>query len=162
MVKELLQRMMIRAGILSLLWLLVANGEKDSWLIGLPTVLLAAFISSRLVPTSILARLHWRAVPGFLVLFLLDMVRGAFQTAQMALWRRERLKPGMVTVPLTVVETASRILLINVVNLVPGTLSAKQVGDELTVHVLDISAPVIDEVKRLERRIAILFGERLA
>jgi len=162
MAKEILQKTIIRVGILSLLWLIVAGDEKESWLIGLPTVLLASFISLRLAPTSIISRLHWRAVPGFVLLFLLDMLRGAFQTAQLALWQRERLKPGMVTVPLSVVETASRILLINVVNLVPGTLSAKLVGDELTVHVLEVSASVIDEVKQLERRIAALFGERLA
>jgi len=116
----------------------------------------------RLAPTSSIARLHWRAVPGFALLFTLDMVRGAFQTAQLALWHRERLKPGMVMVPLSAVETASRVLLINAVNLVPGTLSVELVGDELTVHVLEVSASVIDEVKRLERRIAALFGERLA
>lgn len=162
MAKELLQKMGIHAAILSLLWLLLAGGEKDSWLIGLPTVILGVFVSLRLAPTSIIARLHWRAVPGFALLFLLDMVRGAFQTAQLALWHRERLKPGMVMVPLSAVETASRVLLINVVNLVPGTLSVKLVGDELTVHVLEASVSVINEVKRLEMRVAALFGERLA
>ena len=54
-------------------------------------------------------------------------------------------------------DGAPRLFMANVVSLLPGTLSVELSGDCLKVHVLDATAPVFDELRRLESRVADLF-----
>ena len=51
-----------------------------------------------------------------------------------------------------------RILMLNTLGLMPGTLGVRLDGDRLKVHVLDERLPVAAEARALEAHIARLFG----
>jgi multicomponent Na+:H+ antiporter subunit E len=68
------------------------------------------------------------------------------------------LEPANVTYELRLPRMAPRILFLNTVSLLPGTLSSELAEDQLVVHVLDCSQPVLQDLAILEERIADIFG----
>ena len=140
----------------ALLWLLLGGDPVDSWVVGIPTVLIAVAASRRL-GLSLCGSVRWRAVPAFALFMLVEMVRGAVLTVRLVLLPRGRLQPGFMTLPLGLSGETARVLLTNAVNLVPGTVSVTREGDVLTIHVLDLGLPVAEELRHLEGRVAAVF-----
>jgi multicomponent Na+:H+ antiporter subunit E len=68
------------------------------------------------------------------------------------------LQPGLVRHRLRLPAGVCRVSLANVVTMLPGTLSADLVDDELVVHTLDTGRDMHAMVLDLEPRIAALFG----
>ncbi len=152
--------LLVQSVLLLLLWLLLAQGgtEAKAWVVALPTLVLAVIVSLRLRRPHRL-RLRWYLLPAFLFRLLLDMFRGAVQTAGVMLNPGKRLRPGLVRIALGSSGEAERILLLNILNLVPGTLSVMLNGDTLLLHVLDRRIDVASEVVRLQGRVAALFTD---
>jgi multicomponent Na+:H+ antiporter subunit E len=55
---------------------------------------------------------------------------------------------------------AARLLFVNCISLLPGTLAADIADGELRVHTLDLADDTGRELSRLERRVAAVYGER--
>lgn len=143
------------------LWWILAEGRLDGWLLGGIAVIAATWMSVALWPPATHG-FRLAALPGFLVFFLANSVRGGWQVALMALRGRGALQPIFLDLPLSLPAGAPQILMTNVLSLMPGTVGVELV-DELTnarlrLHVLHQGLPVVAEARALERRIAALFG----
>lgn len=152
------KQLLVQTILLLLFWLLLAGGEvgAEAWVVALPTLVVAITISLHLKRPH-RQRLRWHLLPAFFMSLLLEMFRGAVQTARMAISPAKRLRPGLVSMPLELGGTSERTLLINILNLVPGTLSVSLTDNTLLLHVLDTTADVADEVVRLQRSVDALF-----
>jgi multicomponent Na+:H+ antiporter subunit E len=150
----------VRAAVLAAVWWAVAEGSAAGW--GLMLVALAgATLTSLWLQPPGEAAVRLRALPRFGVWFLSRSVVGGADVARRALRRPVDVDPGEVDLPLRLPGGWPRVLLADAVSVLPGTLTARLTGDRIVLHVLDARAPVADEVVRLEREIALLFGLEL-
>lgn len=148
-----------RAVLFMLLWWILTGGRGDGLGLGVVAVALATWVSLRLMPPGRRA-LRWRALPALAVYFLGQSLLGGWQVAKMALRPKSGLRPGWQSLKLDLPEGAARVLLLNLIGLMPGTLGARLAGQEIKLHLLDVGQPIEGEVRKLEWHIARLFGER--
>jgi multicomponent Na+:H+ antiporter subunit E len=135
------------------LWWVLSGG--GGWYVGAPFVVLATWLSLQLWTEY---RLSLRGVARFLPWFAVQSLAGASDVARRALLPRMPLQPGLVRHRLRLPPGVCRVSLANVVTMLPGTLSADLVDDELVVHTLDTGRDMHAMVLDLEPRIAALFG----
>jgi len=136
------------------LWL-VFDGTAH-WVAGLVAAALAALLASAFATGP---ERTWKPLrlPGFALFFLVESFRGGVDVAWRSLHPRVPVQPFFFAHPMTLPEGAPSTLLISVISLLPGTLSAelRPDRDELVVHALSEGGDAA--VNRLERRIARLF-----
>jgi multicomponent Na+:H+ antiporter subunit E len=150
------QGLAIHASLLAALWWALTGGNASAWLVGVPVVAAATAASHRLWP----AGTGWWspiALLRFVAHFLRESVRGGWDVARRALSPSLPLDPGMVEVRCRLAPGPAEVFLVDVVSLLPGTLSVDLDGSALTLHVLDRAAPVEAEVRELERLVAAMF-----
>lgn len=123
-------------------------------MIGAPAILFAAVISIRLVPPTPMNAMR---LLRFLPLFLLRSLLAAFDVARRTFALRLPIAPAEITYDMSLPAGAPRVVFMNTVSLLPGTLSAALENDRLTVHVLDRAMDHAAELARLERTIARIF-----
>jgi multicomponent Na+:H+ antiporter subunit E len=140
-----------------LLWLVLTDGEWDSLIVGLPTIALALFTIKRLHKRNSRG-IRAGSLPGFAVWFLWNSLRGGVDVALRTFKPRLPLHPGFVRYPLNIQHGNARIFLVNIVSLLPGTLSADLEGDELVLHCLDTGEDISTEMGYAEQHVALLFG----
>ena len=149
-----------RVALMALLWWAVSEGDTRSWMVGIPVALAGAGASIALQGAA-----WWRVRPlaaaRLAAWFLRRSLLAGTDVALRALSRRPRIAPAFVTLRTRLERLPSRVLLANMLSLVPGTLSTSLEGAAVHVHVLDREAPVEVELCELESHIALLFGERL-
>ncbi len=98
------------------------------------------------------------AVPRFMVYFLLESVRGGFDVAFRALHRGLPIHPHFFDHRIGLPAGPATVLLISVISLLPGTLSADLSDDGRVVRIHAINEAPAEAVQKLEHRIAELFG----
>jgi multicomponent Na+:H+ antiporter subunit E len=141
----------------ALLWWVLAEGRlEDGWL-GALAVALATGASLRLAPPAG-KRFAVRGFLGFAGFFLWNSLRGGAQVAWLALRIRPDLRPALLELDLALPPGAPRVLMLNTLGLMPGTLGVRLDGTRLKLHVLDARLPVAAEAHALEAHIARLFG----
>ena len=69
-----------------------------------------------------------------------------------------RIQPGLKDYRLQLTDPLARVLLINCMSLLPGTLAARLEGDRVELHLLDASEDPEAGLHQLEAVIARLFG----
>ncbi len=143
-----------RALLFSLLWWALTDGTGGSWWIGAPAVAGAVIISVTLVPSL---GLVWREVMGFVPFFLWHSLKGGVDVAWRAFHPRLPITPALVEYPLRLPPGLPRVILVNTVSLLPGTLSAELGGQVLKVHVLDSLGDFLAELEALEERVGCMF-----
>ena len=143
-----------RALLFSLLWWALTDGTAGSWWIGAPAVAGAVIISVTLVPPL---GLVWREVMGFVPFFLWHSLKGGVDVAWRAFHPRLPITPELIEYPLRLPPGLPRIILVNTVSLLPGTLSAELGGQVLKVHVLDSLGDFLAELEALEQRVGCMF-----
>ena len=143
----------IRIICFGVIWAILSGGRMESWILGGPAVLLAAWVSgkNRAFRT---AGFSFAGGFRFLGFFLkaslisgLDVVRRAFHP-------RLLLQPDLIDYRLSLATDVARVFMADAVSLLPGTLSAHLVEEKLTIHVLDRNMPVREELRALEKRVA--------
>ncbi|MCO5169692.1 MAG: Na+/H+ antiporter subunit E [Planctomycetes bacterium] len=156
-------RLAARAACYALAWAALTHGDPGSWVIGAPAVLLAALAGVGLSARAPAAALRPRALLPFVTHFLSRSLTGGVDVARRALDPRLPLSPGLIEHPLRLPpDGPAAVFFVDLVSLLPGTLCAGVDGARLTVHVIDQALPNADELRRLEERVAALFGEELA
>ena len=140
-----------------LIWFILSKGDFASWIVGLPCVALAVVATDRLFAMGV-QKVRISSLPGFMIWFLWHSLRGGLDVAWRALQPRVQLKPGFLHYPMTLPQGQARVFMVNVVSLLPGTLSADIEGDVLVLHALDTSADVIAETRDAEQRVSALYG----
>lgn len=150
------KRFLTRLILLSLIWFGFNGGDWNSWIVGGPALVLAAWISVRLWPGL---SWHWspRGALAFGAYFLRESWRGGWDVARRALSPRVNIAPGIISHPLRLPAGPARLFFCGVVSLLPGTAVVAIGSDEIQVHVLDQSAHVESGLRELECRVAALF-----
>ena len=149
------QRALVGFALLFSLWL-VFDGAHDwtagLFAAGLAAILAAAFSGGPAHP--------WRPfrLPSFALFFLFESFRGGIDVAWRSLHPRMPVRPRFFVRPMTLPDGPPSTLLISVISLLPGTLSAelRPTTNELVVHTLTEGGEAA--VNRLEQRIAWLFN----
>lgn len=144
-----------RIVLFAVLWWILTGGAADSWLVGVPVVVAAAWLSMTLWSGFQLAPL---GVLRFIPWFAWESIVGATDVAVRALQRDMPLYPGVVRHRVRLPPGASRVMLANVVSMLAGTLSADIEGDVLVIHTLDMHKDMHAMVLDLEPRVAAMFG----
>ncbi|HRQ63519.1 MAG TPA: Na+/H+ antiporter subunit E [Xanthomonadaceae bacterium] len=141
--------------VLSATWL--ALDGIGAWPVGLAAALLGAATGVWLVPGE---SYRWRPLRllAFLVWFVGASLRGGIDVAVRAFQPRLPIEPGFHDYPLSLPPGPPRTLMLSVVSLLPGTLSADldPERNHLCVHCL--APEMAAGLKPLERRVARLFG----
>jgi multicomponent Na+:H+ antiporter subunit E len=140
------------------LWIVLARADPASAIIGVPAVLAAAWASWRLATGPGIRLSPWGAL-RFIPYFVYESVRGGIDVASRVLGPRVRVDPGRQDYRLSLSSPGARVFFVDLVSLLPGTLSADLVGDVVTIHALDQGADMAGDLSQLERRVAALFTE---
>ena len=148
-----------RAALLTAVWWTLAEGEP-SWVFGAPVILLALALSLAIAPPRA-GRLRPAGLAYFAMFFLRESLRSGFDVARRALHPEMPLAPALLDYHFRLPPGPARLFMVNVVSLLPGTLSADLSESGLVVHVLDRSLPMHDQLQVLERYVAALFGMSL-
>lgn len=143
---------------LACLWWLLAGRDGGSWFFGGPVVLMLA--AWQLEAGSERAyRVRLRRLVGFVSFFVWRTLAGSCDVAWRAIHRRLPIAPVVADYSLRLpVGGPARVFFANCINLLPGTLSAAWEDDVLRVHVLTAGPHATEELRSLERQVALLFG----
>ena len=144
-----------RIVLFAVVWWVLTGGVAYSWLIGAPVVLVCSWLSLVMWTDTPFSPL---GLARFLPWFAYQSLVGATDVALRALKPGLPLRPGLVKHRLRLPSGASRVTLANVVSMLPGTLSADLVGEEVVIHTIDVGKDMHAMVLDLEPRIAGLFG----
>lgn len=146
-----------RTAILAGVWWVLAEGTGTGWGMGVAAVAIAVGVTLWLQPPGRLAP-RLRAVPAFAVWFVRHSVAGGVDVARRAVRRSVDLDPAVLVLPVRLPEGWPRVVLADVVSLLPGTLAVSLRSGRLELHVLDATRPVARDVRGVEERVARLFG----
>ncbi len=147
----------IKALVLGAIWAVLTDFRADAWVFGLPAVLAGAGLVF-LMPAAPAWRLSPQGALVFALWFSVQSVRGAVDVSRRAFSPRMPLRPGFRRYPIALPSGAPRVMFLNTITLLPGTLAAEQAGDAVMVHMLDTRADLDKDLGALERRIAALFA----
>lgn len=148
-----------RLAMFSALWWVLTNGVAHSWVVGIPVVVLATWVSTAWAPAF--PMIHPLGALRFLPFFLWESWRGGLDVARRVVRPSLPVRPGLLTYQIQLPAGPARLVMVNTVSLLPGTLSVALQNNRLTLHVLDTDLPVHEELAALERRVARLFGESI-
>ena len=147
-----------RSLLFALVWWVLTEGNMQSWWFGIPAILCAMIVSMVLLPPVPLA---WRELPGFTSFFLWRSLQGGGDVAWRAFHPGMPIAPAVIDHPLGLPEGLPQVLMINIVSLLPGTLSTGLEGKILRVHVLDSRGDFLTELQAVEHRVAKICGVSL-
>ena len=148
----------LRAVAFSLLWWVLTAGAVESWWVGAPVVLIATLVSVALVPA-----VSWSpaGVANFVPFFVWHSLRGGVDVAWRTFHPRMPIQPGLIEYPLRLPPGLSRVIMVNTVSLLPGSLSVELGADCLKIHVLDTRNSVVSEIIMVEQVVARMFATAL-
>lgn len=145
-----------RTVIFAFTWIVLTKGALDSWVVGLPTIVIALFIDYRLSRGE---RNRWSLIG--LIVYILSFLKFSIIGGLDVVWRayhpRMPLSPAIIEYPLRLRSLSARQLFMSTVSLLPGTLSVEIGEKNLIVHVLDARRPFDQELKLIESRVAAIF-----
>jgi multicomponent Na+:H+ antiporter subunit E len=150
-----------RAGFFATLWWLLTAGDSGSWIIGLPVVVVATWLSASLAGTGA-SRLSAPGLARYLVFFVVESIRGGVDVARRVLLPGGRVEPHLLQYRTGLADGLPRDMLVYTVSLLPGTLAVDIEGDRLTLHALSHDMQPLESVKTCERRVAAVFGESVS
>lgn len=150
-----------RFGFLAGLWYVLADGHESSWGIGVP-VLIAGTCASLLLRSPYGWKWRLAGLGRFFSVFLWLSWRGGIDVALRSIHPQCPLTPGLLIYRLRLPLGPARIFFTNTVSLLPGTLSADLEEDHLTVHAVDTSLPILENLQTIESLVAKLFGLQLS
>lgn len=149
-----------RSAVLAALWCILTEGKMDNWGLGLTSALLTLAASFVLLPPGSI-RFSSIGLAFFLAHFMSQSFLAGIRVALLALQPRLDIHPGIRIVHLSMPEGVGRVILINTLNLMPGTLVLNLTADNLHLHILDMRSFAEDEIQATETRIAKMLGLRL-
>ena len=147
-----------RALLFSFVWWALSDGSAQSLWVGVPAVSLAVITSVMLLPP---VPLIWRELLMFAPFFLWRSLQGGADVARRAFHPRMPIAPELINYPLRLPQGLPRVILVNIVSLLPGTLSVELHGQVLKVHVLDGLGDFMPKLEALEKRVARMSGVSL-
>jgi multicomponent Na+:H+ antiporter subunit E len=153
-IKHLAASIVVRGLFFSLIWWSLSEGDPASWWVGGPAVLLALFASMALLPPP---HLVWYQLLRFIPFFLIRSLLGATDVAWRAFHPRLPIAPVLMSYQLQLPPGLARVIMVNSVSLLPGTLSVAVEQNRLNVHALCEQKNGLAALQQLELRVAQLF-----
>lgn len=147
-----------RLVLFALIWLVLVGVDPVSWIVGIPSVLLATFAAARL-STLVGADPSPLRLVAFVPFFVWESVLGGVDVARRVLSPRLRIDPALISYRPRLRGAAANVVFLDTISLLPGTLSADIRHGVIQVHALDGEVSVVTGLERLEERVARLFGE---
>ncbi|MFU8877002.1 MAG: Na+/H+ antiporter subunit E [Wenzhouxiangellaceae bacterium] len=137
------------------LWLIIHG--PSGWLPGLLAATLGGVLAGWLAEGR---PHHWNPLRlvGFSGFFVIESMRGGFDVARRTLHPRMPIRPDFLEYHVRLPAGQPETLLISVISLLPGTLSAEFYPGERRLVVHSLSATGRQSVARLERWIAWLYS----
>lgn len=154
--KQPLRSIIFRGSIFVVLWLILTGANLASLIFGAPAILLAVWASLKLIPSEQISVL---ALAKFIPLFIWQSVRSAVDVGKRAILPLDALDPALVEYEISLQNPVARVMLINIINLLPGTLVVEQNTTQLKIHLLDQRIPYKAELQNLEARVADIFKQ---
>jgi multicomponent Na+:H+ antiporter subunit E len=139
-----------------LLWKVCTGYDPESWVLGVPAAGLFTYfvvLGSENEP-----RIRIRAVPGFLVYFLIQSFKTGVDVARHALTTGQHVHPGFTQYRSRLPEGSPRAVFANMISLLPGTLSWSLIDDMHKIHMLQGNPLAYEELAELESRVGKLYG----
>jgi multicomponent Na+:H+ antiporter subunit E len=156
-------RFWVRFTLFSILWALLTGWQPSSWGVGVVFISMASALSLYLAPKQRQTE-QWLSYPmkliPFLHYFLVQSLRGGWDTAKLALMPKSKLSPGFIRFHSDLANESQIFTFMQVLSLLPGTVSAEQNGRELTIHVLKLSSFNRAEIDDCQVRVSQLFASR--
>ena len=152
----MIRTIVLRSLLASILWWILTEGRFDTWGLGMIAMAVAVWASLRLFPLSSV-RFSFFGLITFLRLFIWNSICGAIQVSFAAFRGSHALQPNILEMKLSLPPGGARVLLVNTLGLMPGTLGVQLDDDRLRLHVLDDRFPIAAEAQLMERSIARLF-----
>ncbi|MDX1693849.1 MAG: Na+/H+ antiporter subunit E [Ketobacteraceae bacterium] len=119
------------------LWFLLTGVDLQSLVVGIPFALLASAACGWLLDPDSL-RVHWPSAFRFLVYFIGQSLLGTYRVGLMALQQDAGTRTGVLYRYHTQLQNRSaRVLFVNAVSLLPGTLVVDIAADHLLIHSID-------------------------
>ncbi|SIO54722.1 multicomponent Na+:H+ antiporter subunit E [Rhodovulum sp. ES.010] len=151
------RKLFLTAGTLALIWGMLTGSDLASWVFGGPAVATATALAMSF-PAAPAWRLSIKGALDFVVWFAVASARGSVDVAGRALAWRMPLAPGFRSYETDLPPGAARLVFVNAITLLPGTLSAEIVDDRIEVHMLDKHSDLEAELAPLEARVRALFA----
>jgi multicomponent Na+:H+ antiporter subunit E len=153
----------IRLSLFSILWILLTGWQPSSWGIGAVFITMASLLSLYLAPKHRQTD-QWLTHPmkliPFFYYFFVQSLRGGWDTAKLALIPRPKLSPGFIRFHTDLANESQVFAFMQVLSLLPGTVSAEQNGRKLTIHVLNLHTFNRAEIDDCQVRVSQLFASR--
>lgn len=143
---------LVRITLFSLLWWIIVQGRADAWLIGLPAVIVATILSFKL-SGYLLPKLSLTGALIFISLFIRESISGGIDVARRTLRPEMLIQPGFDRYRLNIDDPFGRLLFINCISLLPGTLAADLDEKHVDIHMLDIRQDPLPQLQRIETAI---------
>ena len=151
--------------LLSSVWLLLTDGNPSAFGFGFTFVLCATVTSCLLRETKkqhvkqTNTSIKFIQLPKFIAYFLWQSFKGGIGVAKEALTFRISVKPKFHTYHYQFLQpNQAQEMFINVVSLLPGSLSAERTSTTLNIHYLNIENYSLEALHDLEYQVAQLFG----
>jgi multicomponent Na+:H+ antiporter subunit E len=127
-------------------WLVLTDADTGDLAAGLAAAVAATWASLHLMPAR-----RWSLRPiklaGYFLHFLRQSIAAGIDVAQRALDPRLQLRPGFVVYQAYLPPGTTRDAFCAIMSLLPGTLPCGPAeGNGLTVHCLDVTQPVVEQL----------------
>ena len=139
-------------------WWIITDGSLTSWLVGVPALVSAVWVRSRL-DNGASQKLSLVGLVRFVPYFLYESLRGGATVAARALAPRVRIEPRFVRYHTTLNCPSARVLFANCVSLLPGTLAADLSNEWLEVHAICDEPTALAELTKLEQAITRIYSQ---
>lgn len=155
----------MRIAIFSLLWLVLAQWQLSSLIVGVVFIVVASLLSLYLAP--VLPPINAHKTPSYKVLrkrcsffiyFFSQSLRGGWDIAILALTPKLHVSPGVVQYQTALSSESQLFTFIQVLSLLPGTVSASRNGRTLSIHVLDLNSYSRSDIDDCQQKVADLVG----
>lgn len=151
-----LRAIMVRALLAGAAWWIISEGQLAATATGVIAVAIAVFFSLYLAAPGP-GRVNAWKLSQFMGYFLTRSLLAGFDVGRRILHPALPITPTFARVPLALPADRSRWLLVQVLSLVPGTLSVAIEEDELVLHCLNGDAAINEQVRAMEARIVPIF-----
>ena len=148
----------------SLLWMVLTGWQLNSLLVGGIFILFASFLSTSLTQADNIPKNHINIqyLPSFLYYFITQSLRGGWDTAKLALTPKQKLSPGVINYKIALLNESHLFTFMQVLSLLPGTVSADLKKDQLVIHVLDINSFNLAEIDECHTWVCKLLNDQSA
>ena len=142
----------------ALLWWWLVGWQPASLMVGVPFILLAAYSLTALRESRI-ASFNWQAAVQFTGYFFLQTLQGTWAVARLVLRNDANRQVGLTfSFPNSLKHDSARLLFINSISLLPGTLVIDFDEERLLIHSVDATNTGEAEIARCENKVAAIFN----